>query len=47
MSFQVELHPEAVEELKESYQWYEERSEGLGVRFVTLVNKRIADRRRP
>lgn len=41
MNYQVELHPEALLELKESYQWYEERSEGLGLRFMGLVNKRI------
>ena len=41
MSFTVELHPEALQELKESYLWYEERSAGLGDRFILLVNKRI------
>jgi hypothetical protein len=41
MIYQIELHPEALLELKESYQWYEERSEGLGLRFMGLINKRI------
>jgi hypothetical protein len=42
MSFRVELHPQALQELKESYQWYEERSAGLGDRFISFVNKRIS-----
>jgi mRNA-degrading endonuclease RelE of RelBE toxin-antitoxin system len=41
MIYQVELHPEALSELEESYQWYEERSEGLGLRFMGSINKRI------
>jgi mRNA-degrading endonuclease RelE of RelBE toxin-antitoxin system len=41
MRYKIELHPEAIEELKDSYQWYEERSEGLGVRFISSLNKRL------
>jgi mRNA-degrading endonuclease RelE of RelBE toxin-antitoxin system len=41
MSYKIELHPDAADELGESYQWYEERSEGLGVRFIASVNKRL------
>jgi len=37
----VELHPEAISELEESYQWYEKRLEGLGIRFIASVNKRL------
>jgi hypothetical protein len=41
MSFQIELHPEVVRELNDDYQWYEERSEGLGKRFIQglLINE--------
>lgn len=41
MSYAVELHVEAVQELQEAYVWYEERSEGLGDRFITLLNRRL------
>ena len=41
MIFQVKLHPKAIEELTESFLWYEERSEGLGIRFIASVNKRL------
>lgn len=41
MSFHIKLHPKAVEELTETFQWYEERSEGLGSRFIASVNKRL------
>ncbi len=43
MSFAVELHPKVTEELQESYEWYEERLEGLGLRLITSVNKRLSD----
>ena len=41
MSFTIQLHPEVVVDLKESHQWYERRSEGLGDRFISSVNKRL------
>lgn len=41
MSFQIELHPKAIKELTESFQWYEERSAGLGSCFIASVNKRL------
>ena len=41
MNAPIELHPELIPELKESYQWYEERSEGLGNRFILALNKRL------
>jgi hypothetical protein len=37
--FRIELHPEADKELQESYNWYEERSTGLGSRFINTVDK--------
>ena len=41
MSYRVELHGEAERELMDAYQWYEERSEGLGRRFIALLHKRL------
>jgi plasmid stabilization system protein ParE len=41
MSYTIELHPKAVLEIDESYQWYEERSEGLGDRFIDAINKKL------
>jgi len=41
MSYSIELHPETFKELQATYNWYEERSEGLGDRFMALVNKRL------
>jgi plasmid stabilization system protein ParE len=43
MSYQVFFHPKAKAELEESYKWYNERSEGLGDRFIESVNKRITE----
>jgi len=43
MSYRVELHPEVVLELEETYQWYEDRSEGLGTRFIASVNKTLQE----
>jgi plasmid stabilization system protein ParE len=39
MNNKIILSSEAVKELQESYQWYESRSEGLGGRFVELIDK--------
>ncbi len=41
MDYKVILSSEAVKELQESYEWYEGRSEGLGVRFIELIDKVI------
>lgn len=41
MSYQVELHPEVLKELQEYFDWYEMRSEGLGKRFLSTINKRM------
>ncbi len=41
MNYRIELHPQAAEELSESYHWYEQRSEGLGLRFIGSVDKRL------
>ncbi len=41
ISYQIVLHPEAKKELEDSHQWYEDRSIGLGKRFIALVDKKI------
>jgi mRNA-degrading endonuclease RelE of RelBE toxin-antitoxin system len=43
MIFQIELHPEAVKELTDSFTWYEERSIGLGLRFIKFVDQRLME----
>jgi hypothetical protein len=42
MSFQVVHEAEATTEFREAVAWYEEQSEGLGVRFVLEVDKVMA-----
>jgi plasmid stabilization system protein ParE len=41
MKCRIELHHAAQRELAEAFQWYEERSPGLGVRFIKTVNERF------
>jgi len=41
MDNKIILSSEASRELQESYMWYESRSEGLGERFVELIDKEI------
>ena len=41
MIFQIKLHQKVIEELTESFQRYEERSEGLDSRFIASVNSRL------
>ncbi len=41
MNYRVELHPLAKQELAESYDWYEERLDGLGLRFINAVQGRF------
>ena len=36
--FRIQLHPEANKELQEAYNWYEERSTGLGLRFINTID---------
>ena len=38
---QIELYPLAQQELSEAYQWYENRSQGLGKKFIQAVEKRL------
>ncbi|MEI6748729.1 MAG: type II toxin-antitoxin system RelE/ParE family toxin [Bacteroidales bacterium] len=41
MDYKIILSSEAAKDIKESYQWYEGRSEGLGGRFVGFIDKAI------
>ena len=41
MKCRIELHKAAQKELHETFQWYEERSTGLGIRFIEAVNERL------
>ncbi len=43
MKCRIELHSAAQEELSEAFQWYEERSPGLGVRFIEAVSLRFSE----
>ena len=43
MKCRVELHKSAQKELEEAFQWYEERSPGLGLRFIESVSEKIND----
>lgn len=42
MTYSIELHPLAEQEIQDSYLWYEERAEGLGNRFISAIQKRLA-----
>ncbi len=41
MKCRIELHSGAQNVLTEAFQRYEERSPGLGVRFIEAVNKNL------
>ena len=43
MKCRIELHSGAQKELEEAYQWYEERSPGLGKRFIEAVSERLSE----
>ena len=43
MKCRIELHSGAQKELAEAFHWYEERSSGLGLRFIEAVNKRLVE----
>ena len=43
MSYEIILSPKALKELDDSYNWYEEKSTGLGVRFISAVDKRLQE----
>ena len=39
MSYKLEFHNAIAKEYNEAYEWYEERSEGLGERFIASVRQ--------
>jgi hypothetical protein len=41
MSYKAILSSSAQKEVKDSYNWYEQRSDGLGDRFFQYINKSI------
>lgn len=43
MKYRIELHPSAVQELNEAFEWYEDRSPGLGHRFIEAIDKKFAE----
>jgi mRNA-degrading endonuclease RelE of RelBE toxin-antitoxin system len=43
VSYTLIIHPKATKELENAVTWYEERSEGLGKRFLSAVNKRVLE----
>ena len=38
MTYQVIVRPEAEREIQEAFEWYEERSEGLGLEFLRVAD---------
>lgn len=42
MAYLLIFHPVADKEYSEAYQWYEERLEGLGDRFLKAVEEQLA-----
>jgi plasmid stabilization system protein ParE len=41
MKCRIELHENAQKELEEAFQWYEQRSIGLGIRFIEAVSQKL------
>ena len=42
MAFEIKLSAVAQKELEESVDWYNERVDGLGKRFIEAIDKRLA-----
>lgn len=42
MSLEIIVRPEAELDIKDAYTWYEERTPGLGARFVAAVDEALA-----
>ena len=38
MTYKVVVRPEAAHEIHEAFDWYEERSEGLGLEFIRVAD---------
>ncbi len=43
MSYIIRLHPATQIEYNEAYEWYEDKSKGLGERFIKAVRHKIAE----
>jgi mRNA-degrading endonuclease RelE of RelBE toxin-antitoxin system len=43
MTYSLELHPEIEIDIQEAYKWYEERSDGLGERFLKAIREKMED----
>src|SRR5271156_2767435 len=41
MSYHIELHPLAIDEMELTYQWYETLATGLGERFLAAAQKKF------
>ena len=41
MTYSISFHPEALEEYKAASIWYEERQEGLGIKFEKIIDDKI------
>ena len=39
--FNIDFHPEVQEEIRESYEWYQSKSEGLGDQFLSEIEKTL------
>ena len=46
MTYQVIVRPEAAREIQEAFDWYEERSEGLGLEFLRAADVCLSSVRR-
>lgn len=42
MIYQIILHPEAAHDVQEAFDWYEEKSEGLGFEFLRAADACLA-----
>jgi plasmid stabilization system protein ParE len=42
MSYEISVRPEAAREVQEAFDWYEEKSEGLGLEFLRAADACIA-----
>lgn len=42
MSYEIIVRPEAAREVQEAFDWYEEKSEGLGLEFLRAADACMA-----
>lgn len=42
MSYEIVVRPEAAREVQEAFDWYEEKSEGLGLEFLRAADACLA-----